>query len=176
MPRIPYVEPENLSPEVKEVLQTRRSPGGRIFRMMANAGKATVGYLGFGAALRQNLAIDLMLYELVVTRVAILSNCAYVLRQHEGFLRRNGTSEDKLLALRTRTESHVFTDAERAALNLVDEVVLNVRASEATFVEAARHYGPEALMHIVLATCQYMMTCRVAETFDVEPEPITAPA
>ena len=60
MPRIPYVEVDDMAPEVKEVLKTRRSPGGRIFRMMANAGKATAGYLGFGAALRGNLAIDLM--------------------------------------------------------------------------------------------------------------------
>ena len=29
-------------------------------------------------------------------------------------------------------------------------------------------FGPEALMHIVLAAGQYMLTCRIAETFDVE--------
>ncbi len=171
MPRIPYVDPEAMAPEVKAVLQTRRSPGGRIFQMMANAGKATAGYLGFGAALRQNLAIDILIYEITVVRVGILSNCAYVIRQHEAFLRRNGYPEEKILALRTRIDSAVFSEAERAALKLVDEVVLNVRASDETFAEAQRHYGPEALMHIVLTVGQYMMTCRVAETFDVELEP-----
>jgi alkylhydroperoxidase family enzyme len=176
MPRIPYADIDKLPEEAKRVLQRRRSPQGNVFRMFANAGVATGGYLSFGAMLRENLAIDLLLYEMIIVRVANLSRAGYVLRQHETFLRKQKVSEDVILALRVRPDSPVFTDKERAALALVDEVVLNVRASDKTFAAAAAHFGPEALMHIMLTVGQYMLTCRVVETFDVELQPVAAEA
>ncbi|SRR5579875_569881 len=174
MPRIPYADLDKLSDEAKKILGDRRSPQGNVFRMIANAGKATAGYLGLGDMLRKHLAIDLLLYEYVIVRVANLSRAGYVIRQHEAFLRRQKVSEDIILALRVRPDAPVFSDAERAALRLVDEVVLNVRASDATFAAAAKHFSPEQLMHIVLTAGQYMMTCRIVETFDVELQPLSA--
>ena len=176
MPRIPYADLDSLPDEAKRVLQRRRTPGGNVFRMLANAGVAAAGYLSFGALLRENLAIDLLLYEMIIVRVANLSHAGYVLRQHETFLRKQKVSEDVILALRTRPSAPVFSDKERAALALVDDIVLNVRASDQIFAAAAAHFGPEALMHIVLTVGQYMLTCRVVETFDVELQPATAPA
>ena len=67
-------------------------------------------------------------------------------------------------------------EKERAALKLTDEVVLNVRASEETFAAADKHFSPEQLMHIVLTLGQYMMTCRIVETFDVDLQPLNAEA
>lgn len=51
-----------------------------------------------------------------------------------------------------------FSDKELAALRLTDEVFMNVRASEATVAEAAKHFSPEALLHIMLTIGQYMLT------------------
>ena len=175
MPRIPYADLDKLSDDAKKILGDRRSPQGNVFRMIANAGKATGGYLGLGDALRKNLAIDLLLYEYIIVRVANLSRAGYVIRQHEAFLRKQKVSEDIILALRVRPDAPVFSDAERAALKLVDEVVLNVRASDATFAAAAKHFNPEQLMHIVLTLGQYMMTCRIVESFDIELQPLAMP-
>jgi hypothetical protein len=73
MPRVPYADLEALPEDARKYLGARRSPQGNVFKMIANAGKATTGYLGLGAILRQNLAIDLLLYEYVIVRVANLS-------------------------------------------------------------------------------------------------------
>jgi 4-carboxymuconolactone decarboxylase len=174
MPRIPYADLDTLPEDARQYLGARRSHQGNVFKMIANAGKAATGYLGLGAQLRQNLAIELMLYEYVIVRVANLSRAAYVIRQHEAFLRKNSVSEDIILALRVRPDSPVFTEAERAALLLVDEIVLNVRASEATVAGAAKHFNPEQLMHIMLTTGQYMMTSRIVENFDVDLQPLSS--
>ncbi|HEX3971832.1 MAG TPA: hypothetical protein VHX19_10940, partial [Stellaceae bacterium] len=80
MPRIPYADLDALPEDARQYLGARRSPQGNVFKMIANAGKATTGYLGFGAHLRQNLAIDLLLYEYVIVRVANLSRAGYVIR------------------------------------------------------------------------------------------------
>lgn len=173
MPRIPYADLEALPEDAKKILLGRRSPQGNVFRMIANAGRATTGYLGFGGTLRQHLAIDLLLYEYIIVRVANLCRAGYVIRQHEAFLRKQKVSEDIILSLRVRPDSPVFSAAERGALRLVDEVVLNVRASDATFAEAAKHFNAEQLMHIVLTLGQYMMTCRIVETFDIELQPLS---
>ena len=172
MPRIPYADLDSLPEDARQLLQGRRSPGGNVFRMFANAGAATAGYLGFGAMLRRNLAIDLLLYEMVIVRVANLCRAGYVIRQHEAFLRREKVSEDVILALRVRPDSPALSAKERAALAFTDEVVLQVRASDAVFTEAARHFGPQELMHIMLTIGHYMLTCRVVETFDVELQPL----
>ena len=176
MPRVPYADLSKLPAEAHRYLAARRSPQGNVFKMIANAGRASPGYLGFGAILRQNLAIDLLLYEYIIVRVANLSRAGYVIRQHEGFLRKQKVSEDIILALRVRPDAPVFSVAERAALRLTDEIVLSVRASEATFAEAARHFTPEQLMHITLTIGQYMMTCRIVETFDVDLQPLSSEA
>lgn len=172
MPRIPYADLDSLPEDARRFLGTRRSPQGNVFRMIANAGKAASGYLALGTALRQDRAIDLLLYEYVIVRVANLCRAGYVIRQHEGFLRKQKVSEDIILALRVHPDAPVFSAAERAALRLVDEVVLNVRASDATFAAAAAHYTPEQLMHIVMVAGQYMLTSRIVETFDVELQPV----
>lgn len=172
MPRIPYADLESLPEDAKRLLGGRRSPTGNVFRMIANAGKATAGYLALGAALREHLAIDLLLYEYIIVRVANLSRAGYVIRQHEAFLRKQKVSEDIILALRVRADSPVFSEPERAALRLVDEIVQNVRASAAAFSEAAIHFTPQQLMHITLTVGQYMLTSRIVETFDVDLQPL----
>jgi alkylhydroperoxidase family enzyme len=168
MPRIPYANFDDLSDEARAYLGTKRSPGGNIFRMFANAGKATVGYLHFGVALRQNLAIDILLYEYVIVRVANLSRSGYVARAHEKFLRKQNVSEDKILALRMRPASADFSESELAALQFVDELVADVRVSDETFARTKKYFNAEQLMHITLAAGQYMLTSRVAETFAIE--------
>lgn len=171
MARMDYADLETLPEDAKEYLKTRRSPGGNIFRMLAHAGSATPGHLGFGTALRKHLSIDLILYEYVIVRVANLQSAGYVIRQHEEFLRRNDISEDVILGLRTRPRPEHFTDAELAALQFTDEMVLNVRVSDETFKRARACFSPQQLMHITLTIGQYMLTCRVAETFDVDLQP-----
>src|SRR5580704_6436621 len=98
MPRIPYADLDKLSDDAKRILGNRRSPQGNVFRMLANAGDATAGYLALGAALREHLSIDLILYEYIIVRVANLSRAGYVIRQHEAFLRKQKVSEDAILA------------------------------------------------------------------------------
>lgn len=174
MARIPYADLDKAPDNVKQLLQTLRNPGGNIFRLLLNAGAVTGPYLEFGAVLRNTLAIDLLLYEMIIVRVANLSKSGYVIRQHENFLRKHKVSEDSILALRTRLSLGNFSEQELAVLQLTDEVVLNVRASEATVAEAAKHFSPEALLHIMLTIGLYMMTCRMLETFDVELQPSPA--
>jgi alkylhydroperoxidase family enzyme len=171
MARVDYADLDKLPEDAKALLATRRSPGGNIFRMFANANRVTAGYLGFGTALRKHLAIDIILYEYVIVRVANLSKSPYVIRQHEQFLRRNKVDEDKILSLRTNPSPRYFDEKEMAMLRFVDEFTLNVRVSDATFAEAKRHFTPEQLMHVSMTAGLYMFTARVAESFDIEMEP-----
>jgi 4-carboxymuconolactone decarboxylase len=171
MARIPYANLDDLPEDAKAFLQKKRSPGGNIFRMFANAGKATEGYLSFGVELRENLAIDILLYEYIIVRVGNLCRSGYVVRAHEKFLRKEKVSEDKILALRMRPELADFSESELVALQFVDELVANVRVSDETFAKAQKHFNSEQLMHITLAAGQYMLTCRVAETFAVDLQP-----
>lgn len=176
MARMAYADLDALDAGTKAILATRRSPSGNIFRMIANAGKVTGPYLNYGTELRKHLAIAIEIYEFAIVRVANLSRSAYVARQHEQFLRKNGVDEDKILALRMRPSLKHFTEAELAAIQFAEEVVLDVKVSDETFALAKKHYNEEQLMHLMLSTSHYMLACRIAETFEVDLQPADSPA
>ena len=104
--------------------------------MIANAGKVTGSYLNYGTEPRKHLAIDILIYEFAIVRVANLSKSGYVAHQHEQFLRRNDVDEDKILALKMRPSLKYFSEAELAAINFAEQVVLDVKVSDKTFAEA----------------------------------------
>lgn len=66
--------------------------------------------------------VDPLLIELVKIRVSQLNGCAFCLRMHTRDAITHGETADRLAVLAAWWESQYFTDAERAALALAEEV------------------------------------------------------
>jgi AhpD family alkylhydroperoxidase len=76
------------------------------------------------AAAVADAGLDQRLVELVKIRVSQLNGCAFCLRMHTQDAVKHGETPDRLAVLPAWWESQYFSDAERAALQLAEQVTL----------------------------------------------------
>jgi AhpD family alkylhydroperoxidase len=102
-------------------------------------------------ALEREIRIDSVLRELVKLRASILNGCAYCIDMHTKDARKGGESEQRLYAVAAWQEAPFFSERERAALALTDAVTLIAEAHvpAAVYDEAARHFEPKELAHLI---------------------------
>jgi AhpD family alkylhydroperoxidase len=72
----------------------------------------------------KNGPLDPVIRELVKLRASQINGCAYCIDMHYKDARAAGESEERLYMLPAWRESTVYTDAERAALALTEEMTL----------------------------------------------------
>lgn len=76
MARISLVEPQNASPEVKEIYeQTLKGKPGSIQKALAHRPQMLKNFLSFYASVGKSL--DRRLYEMVYIRVSMINRCHY---------------------------------------------------------------------------------------------------
>jgi alkylhydroperoxidase family enzyme len=168
MPRIPYAAPEQLDQTTQNLLE-RLAPLN-IFKMMANAPGLLRPFVDLGGAFLFNGKLDPVTRECAILRVGYLSKATYETAQHEKIGRDVGMSDALIEAVKTGPTDPSLSEEHRLTLAFVDDLVANVRASDATFDPVLAHFGAEVAQEITLVTGYYMMVCRFLETFDVEIE------
>ena len=167
MARIAYNDMTDLAPQLAEELAKR--PQANIYRMLANGGSASVGFLKLGGALRFDGVLDPMARELVILRTGSLCEAAYELDHHEQIARDIGMAADKIrAAVDDGPDAPVFDAFEVALLRFTDENVRDGKASEAAFAALAEHYSPEELIETTILIGFYMLTSRFLQTFDMD--------
>ncbi|MEU6264579.1 carboxymuconolactone decarboxylase family protein [Saccharopolyspora shandongensis] len=81
-------------------------------------------------------------------------------------LRRTGESEERITAVASWQDAPYFTDAERAALALVEAVLtpnpFGERVSDELFARAAAHYDDQALWTLTMAIGHFCLFIPVA--------------
>ncbi len=175
--RIPTVPDAQLGPvEVVQAIRKRR--GGTLLnldRMLLNSPAFAVGWNGFLGAVRNALSLDARLRELAICAVAVLNRADYELLQHAPeWLAAGGTQEqlerlpDYAAALQ---DVAVFSEAERAVMQLTLEMTRNVQVSDASFARAqVALHSTQALVELVGVIAAYNMVSRFLEALQVAPE------
>jgi 4-carboxymuconolactone decarboxylase len=170
MARLPYVDPAEAPPHVREVLETL--PPLNLFRMVAHAQSAVRPLLRLGGALLTEGELDDRLRELAILRVAQMSGAEYEWVQHVAIGQAVGVSDEEVAALEGGdAEADCFGDGERLVLAFTTEVVRDVGASQATFDRVAERFSPREVMELILTIGFYMMVARVMETTELDIDP-----
>jgi 4-carboxymuconolactone decarboxylase len=166
MTRIPYPDPAKQSAAVRAVLE--RAPIN-IMKMVSNASEPVFdGFGQFSGAFYQPSELDPMLREVAILRVGYLSKSAYEVFHHEGLSRQIGLSEAQIDAIRAGKPGPVLTPAQQAVMAFADDVIVNVRAGDATLAAVRRHLSDQALVDLILVIGLYMTVSRLLETAGVE--------
>lgn len=168
MARIPYADPAQYDDKTAHLLD-RMAPLN-IFKMMANAPGLLRPFVDLGSAFLFEGKLDPVTRECAILRVGYLSNARYETAQHEKIGRDVGMSDALIEAVKIGAEAEDLSDEQRLTLAYVDDLVINVKAGDATFQPALAHFGAEALQELTLITGYYMMVCRFLETFEVDIE------
>ena len=166
MPRIPYPDPDQVPQALKDLAATRLPLN--IYRMLMHTETAMPGYVALVRSLLQELKLDPALREIATLRAGKLSRSAYVVQNHLKFARAVGVSEEKIQALVEGKDSSAFNDLERLVLQFTEEVIRDVKASDATFKALAARLGNREIAELVLVIGFYAMTARFLETLEVD--------
>lgn len=168
MARIPYIDPAEAPEDIAELLG--RLPPMNVFRMLAHAGPEFRKFISFSDALLRKSSVDKWLLELAILRVGHRSGAPYEINQHEALARAVGGPDDKIAAIGRWPDDSPFTPEEELVLAFTDDVIDNVRASDATFVPLQKKLTPQGLVELTMAIGFYMMVSRLLNTFDVDIE------
>lgn len=168
MPRIPYFDLDKATPEYRDLLKGRFDLN--IYRMLPHAETIAPGFLKMGRAILRESKLDPQLRELAIIRVGILSGALYEVHQHKRIGKSVGLSEEKIAALESDPQSSVFSQLETLVLRYTDEVVKNVKASDALFKELLAKLDNRRMAELTLTIGFYMLVSRFLENLEVEIE------
>lgn len=171
MARVPYFDPVKATGRAAELY--RRLPDLNVFRMLGHNAEMFDAFVKMGNAILARGQLDPVLREIAIIRAGVLCKAAYEVQQHEAIGRRLGMNAALLAAIHQGPEAAAFNDLQRAVMAFTDDVVLNVRAGDATFVPLLESLGLAQLQELTIAIGYYMMVSRFLETFgvDLEAEP-----
>jgi len=120
MARVALIEPEQASPEVKEIYEkVLRGKPGNVQKAFAQRPDMLKNFLPFYASVGRSL--ERKLYELVYIRVSMINGCNYCLQHHLSSGKRVGITPDQWAALKTKDLSS-FSPKEQAALTYAEKL------------------------------------------------------
>jgi len=90
-------------------------------------------------------------------------------QQHEAMAQSIGLSAEQVAAILAGDPATPLLDArQKAVMAYIDDIVVNVRASDATLEELMRHLPREEMIDLTLVSGLYMTVARLLETTGVE--------
>jgi AhpD family alkylhydroperoxidase len=100
----------------------------------------------------RNTQIDPRLRELIKIRSSQINGCAYCLDMHTQEALKMGEGQRRIFALSAWQESPLFTEEERAVLQLTEEVTLISRdgVSDETYNGVLKLFGENVLAQIIM--------------------------
>ena len=167
MARIPYVESENAHWLTREILARRNNRN--IHRMLGHSGPLADAFVRLATTLRYESELDPALREIAILRVGVLSGATYEVTAHRVHARAAGLSDRQIAAVEAgEDDAAALTPLQQCVMRFTDDVVANVRASDATFLPLKAALAPRSLVELVVAIGFYMAACRFLETFDID--------
>ncbi|MCG5440999.1 carboxymuconolactone decarboxylase family protein [Micromonospora foliorum] len=161
------MNPADVPAPVRDALQAARPLN--FFRVMANAETAFPDWMRWGGTLLTNLALDPLLRELAILRVAQLSDISYEWVQHTPIARSVGATDEMIHALgRDEIGDDCFTSGQRIVLRFTTEVVRDVRPPDDTVIVLTGLLPPREVVELLMVIGQYMMIARVAAVADLD--------
>ena len=119
----------------------------------------------------QSSGIEHSLLELVKLRASQLNGCAFCLDMHWKDARAQGESEERLYMLSVWSESHLYSERERAALAWTEALTLisETGAPDDVYEEARAHFDEKEIADLSLAIAAINAWNRMAIGFRLVP-------
>jgi 4-carboxymuconolactone decarboxylase len=168
MSRITLVDVEQQPEPVREFMV--RSRAVNVLRVLANAPDVFVGWVQMVGELFESPTFSPRTRELVILRVARLQNSRYELGHHIVMALDAGLTEDQISAIVETDDFDAadFDDTERALLDVVTELCVTRRLSEASFAKAHGIFGDEVIAELLMLVGCYYGLALVLNAVDVE--------
>ena len=173
---VPYADPAAMPEKTRESFDRLPRPLN-IFRMWANAATIFPAGIRYGNAILTKQKLSAARRELVILAVGRIEGGIYEFAQHIPIALNAGCTDDQVAALEAaRFTDKAFDEAEKALLKLTREIVLDVKASEATVEEAKAFFDAQEIVEIICTVGFYMTIARLTETTGIDVDTVRVPA
>ncbi len=168
MSRIPYPEPADLSEQKRAFMA---APTHRLLNVVRMALHTPDGLwerqrdLSVATVLMSTM--DPRLREVLILRVAHLSNSDYELHHHLSIARQLGMDDAVLRALETG-DYGALSEEERVVAQFTTEVVVEVGPSDETLAATRALFSDALIFEMIAIIGVYMMTARIVAVAGVE--------
>jgi alkylhydroperoxidase family enzyme len=165
--RLPYVDPEQASPEVREALEAL--PPLNIFRALAHAETCLRPALRLGQAILTRQELDAVLRELAILHVARLTGAEYEWIQHVAIGKAVGVTDDQVAALeRGDTGADCFDEPARLILRLTTQLVQDDAIAQDALDTARQTFSDREIVELILTCGYYRTLAAVMRSVDID--------
>ncbi|GGD52747.1 alkyl hydroperoxide reductase AhpD [Emticicia aquatilis] len=111
-----------------------------------------------------NINIPLITKELIKVRASQLNQCAFCIDMHTASAMKNGETAKRLFLLDAWKETDIFTEEEKAALAVAEEVtfISHGGLSKATYENAKKFYDETSIAQLIMITVAINAWNRIA--------------
>ncbi len=168
MGRLPYLTPEDLSPENRDLLKR----GINLHRALVHSPEATRNFSRIGQYIRFGSTLDTRLREMAILQVGYMTKSPYEYSHHIKIGRDFGVTDDdiKAIALETSGLDSGLPSFDRAVLRAAREMTEDLRISEETFDILKSKLDNQRLVDLVLVIAHYNSVVRILATLDIDVE------
>ena len=170
MSRVPLLSDAEIAPSVAEIFARMRKAGGHppnLYRALANAPAMLDAWVAFAWPLRHDPKTSRALRELVIMRVAGLTDAHYEEHHHRRMALEAGISEAQLGDLARWRDSKRFNDQERAVLAMADAVTRGGKLPDIVHADLKHHFKDGEVVELVLTAAFYNCVSRTLLALEV---------
>ena len=169
MARVSYVEPDQATPEVKEIYEKIfRGKPGNAQKVLAHRPEMLKNFLGFYGSVGKSL--DRKLYEGIYIRVSAINGCRYCTQHHVTSSKRVGLTPEDWAALKAGDYSR-FEDKMRIALTYTEKLTRAPQSiTDTDFAPLREEFSELEIVDIHLLTGLANLTNRFTAPLGLELE------
>ena len=169
MARLPYLEPDQVAPEYRDLLKRNTN----LHKLLVNSPDMARAFSGMGGYIRFKSKLDPRLRELAILQVGWLERSEYEFTHHVKIGREFGVSDEDVAGVIAETagEPSRLEPLARVVLRGAREMVKDLAMSDATFAEIKQHLSDEHMTDLVLTIAFYCAVVRVLATMQIDNEP-----
>jgi uncharacterized peroxidase-related enzyme len=169
MARIALIEPENATPEVKEIYEKAlRGKPGNAQKALAHRPEMLKAFLPFYASVGRSL--DRKLYEMIYLRVSFINGCHYCQQHHVASSKRVGLSAEDWRALKDGNYAR-YTDKEQAALAYAEKLTRTpYEIADADVEKLKKHFSDAEIVDLHLLVGLVNLTNRFTDPLGLQVE------
>jgi uncharacterized peroxidase-related enzyme len=169
MARIALVEPEDATPELKEIYEkVLRGKPGNAQKAMAHRPEMLKTFLPFYASVGRSL--DRKLYEMIYLRVSFINGCHYCEQHHVASSKRVGLTAEDWGVLQQGSYSR-YTEKEQTALAYAEKLTRASReVNDTDFEKLKKHFSDAEIVDLHLLTGLANLTNRFTDPLGLEVE------
>jgi alkylhydroperoxidase family enzyme len=169
MARLPYLEPEQVAPEYRDMLKRNTN----LHKLLVNSPDMARAFMGMGGYIRFKSKLDPRLRELAILQVGWMEKSEYEFTHHVKIGKEFGVTDEDIqnLFLETEGKTSKLEPLARAILKGAREMVRDLAMSDATFAEIKKDLSNEHMVDLVLTIAFYCAVVRVLATMKMDNEP-----